>query len=153
MRKIVGWTVLAAAAFAFTTSSVANAEIDGHRLSIGAGVVQLGDSSHTYFALSGEYEYRLDPMLGLGTFVNYVFSDPGVTLIGLPEVFFHPLSNGWYINAAPIAQFASGYSTHFGVRLGTRIPIELGALSIIPQVAVDFINGGRNLIFGLGISI
>lgn len=135
----------------FTTAESAHAEYNGHRFGLGVGVAQLSDNK-TYVAVGAEYEYRLEPMLGIGGFANYVFSTPGLTLIGLPMVYFHPLSNDWYINAAPIAQFG-GSKTEYGVRLGTRIPIALGPVSIVPQASVDFIAGGRNLIFGLGIGI
>lgn len=139
------------ASLLLSSANNAQAEFMGHRFGLGLGVAQLGDSK-TYVAAGAEYEYRVMPMLGLGGFANYVFSSPGITLIGLPMVYFHPLENDWYINASPIAQFGTG-NTEYGVRFGTRIPIELGPVAIIPQASVDFIGGRKYLIFGLGIGI
>jgi hypothetical protein len=135
----------------FTQNSFA--EANGHRLGVGVGVAQIGDSSHTYVAIGGEYEYRMDDYLGLGTSFTYVFSDPNYTLLALPQAYLHPLKGDWYINAAPLFQFGGGIGTHVGARVGTRLPLYLGALTIIPQVNVDFINGGRNLLFGIGLAI
>lgn len=133
----------------FASSSFA--EANGNRLGLGVGLAEIKDS--TYFAVEGEYEYRLDSFLGLGTSFNYVFSDPGFVLIAVPQGYLHPLKTDWYINAAPLFQFGGGLGTHVGVRLGTRLPISIDVVSIIPQFNIDFINGGRNLHFGLGIAI
>lgn len=137
--------------FLLLLSTQANAEYNGHRFGLGLGVAQLGDSK-AYVAVGAEYEYRLSPMWGLGGFANYVFSNPGVTLAGLPMVYFHPLEDDWYINASPIVQFGAG-DTEYGARVGTRIPIYMGPVAVVPQISVDFIAGHRNLIFGLGIGI
>jgi hypothetical protein len=134
-------------------SQASNADLGPHRLGIGVGIAQVGDSSHTYFAVGGEYEYRIESLFGLGTSFNYVFSDPNFMLLALPQAYLHPLGGDWYINAAPLFQFGGGLGTHLGFRVGTRLPLSLGVVSIIPQVNIDFINGGRNLLFGIGIAI
>lgn len=146
-------TGLVLLAFCFLAPSLAQAEYEGHRLGIGVGIAQVGDSSHSYFAIGGEYEYRMDDFFGLGMSGNYVFSDPAFGLLAVPQGYLHPLAGEWYINAAPLFQFGGGLGTHLGIRVGTRLPLHLGALSIIPQVNIDFINGGRNLLFGIGIAI
>ena len=120
------------------------------RLSLGAGIAAFNNSS-AYFTVSGEYEQRVDAMLGIGGFANYVFSQPGFALIGLPEGFLHPLGGDWYVSAAPIVEFGSGRSTELGARLGTRIPLPLGVFTLIPTFAVDFIGGGEDYLFGLGL--
>jgi hypothetical protein len=134
-------------------SSWAGAEVAGHRLSAGLGVAKFDDNSSAYLTVSGEYEYRLYPALGMGMFANYIFSNPNITLVGVPEIFLHPLTTDWYINAAPIAQFGSGRDTQYGVRVGTRAPLTFGVLSVVPSVNVDFINGQKNWFFGLGVGI
>ena len=106
-----------------------------------------------FLSSGAEFEYRVDSILGVGAFGNYIFANPGISLIGVPEVFVHPLGGDWYINAAPIFEIGTNIGTHVGLRIGTRVPIALGAISLIPQVAVDFIDGQRNLILGFGIQI
>ena len=133
-------------------TSPSHAEVDGHRLGIGVGIAQVKDSD-AFFTVGGEYEYRMDSHFGLGTSFNYIFSNPNLVYVAVPQGYFHPLAGDWYINAAPLFQFGGGMGTHVGARIGTRMPLNLGALSIIPQVNVDFINGGRNLLFGVGLAI
>lgn len=124
-----------------------------HRLGLGIGVVHLNNPSQTSFELGGEYEYRFEPILGVGTQVNYIFSSPSIVLLAIPVLYVHPLAGDWIIHGSPIFEFGSGISTQVGVRLGTRIPIPLGVITILPSVAVDFIGGGEDLIFGVGIQI
>jgi hypothetical protein len=141
--------------FVFTIlfSPFARADYDS-RFSLGAGVAifNTGNNSSTaYFEAGAEYEKRVDPMLGIGGFVNYVFSSPGFAIVGLPEGFLHPLGGEWYLSAAPIIEFGGGFNTEVGARIGTRIPLPLGAIELIPTFAVDFINGGEDYLVGIGI--
>lgn len=122
-----------------------------HRLSIAAGIERYGNPASTDFLMGAEYEYRFMPVLGVGGILEYLFANPGVTRLGLP-VFVHPLSTDWLLLAAPIVEISGGGASA-GARLGTRVPIPLGGISLIPSLAVDFINGNENLIFGLGIEI
>jgi len=130
-------------------SSLANADYS-QRFSLGAGAAVFNNSSSVFFELGGEYEYRVSSFLGLGGFASYIFSSPGLTEIGLPEVFLHPFGNQFFFSASPIIEFGSGMSTQGGVRLGTRLPIPLGAFTVVPSFAVDFINSSRVYIIGLG---
>ena len=130
----------------------AQADYAQHRLSVGAGIVHLTYPSETDFALSAEYEYRFTPMFGAGVLGSYIFSSSGIAMLGAP-VFFHPFSGDLLFLAAPIVEFGSGITTQAGVRLGTRVPLPLGVLTLIPSFAIDFIAGGRDYIFGLGIQI
>jgi len=123
------------------------------RLSLGVGVVTQSNPSQTSFEIGGEYEYRAHPLLGIGVAGNYILSNPSITLIAVPDIFFHPLAGDWLVSAAPLIEFGSGTGTHVGTRLGTRVPLPFGPLTIVPSFAVDFINGGRNLWFGLGIGL
>jgi hypothetical protein len=132
----------------------ANASADyERRLSLGVGFIHMENPAQTDFTVGAEYESRVDPFLGLGGFANAVFYSPTVYLVGLPELFVHPFGTEWYLNGAPIAEFGgpSGFGTHFGFRLGTRIPIPLGIFTFVPTFDVDFINGGRNYLIGLGL--
>jgi len=122
-------------------------------LSFGAGITHLGNPNQTDFEIGGEYEHNLDAFFGVGLEANYVFANPSVTMIGAPEGFVHPLGTDFFVSAAPLFEFSSGFSTQVGVRFGTKIPLPLGVLILIPLASVDFINGGTNFSFGLGIQI
>jgi hypothetical protein len=135
--------------FAVFFAPHARADYD-QRFSLGAGIVTQNNPSQTSFEVGAEYEYRFDPLLGAGLSGNYVFSTPGIILLAVPDFFIHPLAGDWFVSAAPLFEFVSS-QTYVGARVGTRIPLPLGFLTFIPSVSVDFINGGRDFIFGLGI--
>jgi hypothetical protein len=118
IKKLIG--VLAVFFFADLTilSVVAHADYD-QRLSIGAGFVTMSNPSQTSFELGAEFEHRLDPLLGLGVSANYIFSSPGVTLVAVPDVFFHPLAGEFFLSAAPLLEFGWGTGTNVGARVGT----------------------------------
>lgn len=137
----------------FLLTAPAQASGCGHRLGIAAGLVHLDQPSGTHFEAGAEYECRMDPIFGLGGFANYIFSNPSVTFVGLPELFVHPLAGDFFVAGSPLMETGSEVGTHFGVRLSTRLPIPLGILIFVPSFAVDFINGGRNYWLGLGIAI
>ena len=134
-------------------STCASAAACGHRLGVGAGLVHFDHPSETDFEIGAEYECRMDLLLGLGGFGNYSFSNPGVTLLGAPEIFLHPLGSDFYVAGSPIIEFGSAVGTHLGLRLATRVPLPLGLFFLVPSFAVDFINGQRIYWFGLGIAI
>jgi hypothetical protein len=155
MKPYPRWSALGVILLAFLASFPAAARGKGceHRLGAGAGLVHLESPSETDFEIGAEYECRFDLFLGLGGFANYVFADPGITLLGLPEVFFHPLAGDFFVAASPLLETGSAVGTHLGVRLATRVPIPLALFVLVPSFAVDFINGGRIYWFGLGLAI
>jgi hypothetical protein len=147
------WKVLCLGiALLLSTPGVAQAN-DQHRLSLGVGVVTLGNPSQTSVSINGEYEYRMDPFLGIGFSGNYLLSNPAVALLAIPGFFLHPFAGSWIVSAAPVFQILTGANTAVGFRLGTRLPFSLGPVNVNPSVSVDFINGGENYVFGFGLSI
>ena len=151
----MAFTAIAILSASMAQSAHAEDSMPEKRFSLGGGlgVTQLAGSSQAFVSAGLEFEYRVTPLLGLGAFSNYVFASPGVGIVGLPQVYIHPLGGDWYINVAPMAQFGGGADTRFGARVGTRIPLQLGSATIIPQVSVDFIGGGQNWMYGLGVAI
>ena len=137
------------AVFLFTLPTPARADYS-QRLELGAGVLIQNNPSQAIFELGAEYEKRMNAMIGLGGFARYLFSTPGMTDIGVPEVFLHPFTTEFFVSAAPMIQFGSG--TDVGVHFGTRLPIPLGIVSLIPTAALELIAGQTNLILGLGIA-
>jgi hypothetical protein len=123
------------------------------RLSLGAGIITRNGTNETNFEIGGEYEYRVNEFLGMGAHGNYIFSGSGIWLIGLPEFFIHPFGSEWFVSASPIVEFGADIETKTGGRFGTRIPLPLGSLTLIPSFAVDLIGGSQNYTFGLGIQI
>lgn len=123
-----------------------------NRFTLGVGVAAVGNPSTTSFEAGLEYENKFDSFFGLGVSGNYIFSNPNILLLAVPDVFFHPFTGDFLVSAAPLLEFGSGTGTNLGVRLGTRLPIPLGLFTIVPSFAVDFINGGHDYIFGLGVS-
>lgn len=149
MIRIRRFVLPLVALMALLSGSLAHAD----RITFGFGIAHLNVPSGTNFELGAEYEHTLDPLFGIGAFGNYIFSSPGVTLLGFPSLYLHPFAGDFLVSASPIVEFGSGIATYFGARLGTRVPIPLGAVTIIPSFAVDFIAGGQNYIFGLGIGL
>jgi len=139
--------------FALSAAPRAQASGCGHRLGVGAGVVHFDTPSETDFEVGAEYECRMDFLFGVGGFANYIFASPGVTLLGAPEIFLHPLGGDFYVAASPLLETGSAVGTHLGARLSTRVPLPLGLFILVPSFAIDFINGGRIYWFGLGIAI
>lgn len=120
------------------------------RLGLDLGLVHLTDPSKTYFHTGLEYECRFSPVWGVGGFAAYVFSDPGLALLGAPQLFLHPFGGEFYVSGSPLLQISSG-NTHLGMRLASRLSIPVGLFVLVPSLAVDFIGGGQNYWLGLGL--
>jgi len=142
---------LVSALFLIPVSSRAALERDGHRFSLSGGLVSI--ENKTSFAVSAEYEYRVDPLYGMGAQGSYVFSSLAVTQLAAPGFYLHPLSGEWYISAAPVFYFVSGADARVGARFTTRMPLLIKIMTLTPTLGVDLIRGGPNYIFGLGIAI
>ena len=132
--------------FAYTNSFAGD-----QRLLVGGGLIFLNKPSRTYFQIGGEYEYRVDSLIGWGAQANHVFSDPTLTRIAAPMLYLHPLAGDWFVAAAPLFDFQSGAGMAAGARLATRVPLPLGLFVLVPSFSVDFIRGGQAYLFGLGL--
>jgi len=154
MMKSLNRLLVAFALTIISLPSTASATIGGSggsRFSLGGGLVYV--NKQTSFALGAEYEYRVEPLYGIGAQANYVFSSEAFTMVSAPIFFLHPLLGDWYISAAPIFEFGSMMSTKVGARFTTRIPLDISILMFVPTFGVDLISGGPNYIFGLSIGI
>jgi hypothetical protein len=127
--------------------------IGSHRFSLTGGLVVLRNPDQTSFAIGAEYEYRAEPLFGFGGQASHLFGDISVTILSAPTLFVHPLGGDFYVTAAPVFYFVSGYDTRVGARFTTRMPLELSFLTMTPTFGVDVIQGGPNYILGLSLSI
>lgn len=125
---------------------------DQQRFGLGGGVFHQDNPSRTDFELGVEYEYRLNPGIGLGASGNSIFSNPVIGLLAVPELYLHPLAGEWYVSAAPLFELSNGHSSA-GTRLGTRIPLPLGAITFVPSLTVDLISSRTNYIVGFGLEL
>lgn len=150
------WKVLRSALFTLpllaALGSAPRAAADySQRFSLGIGLEHLHGPNETELLLGGEYEYRSDLFLGWGGSADYIFSSPGITQVAVPELFVHPLGTDFLVSVAPLLEFGSQTGTHLGARFGTRVPIPLGVVTLVPIAGYDFIAGGPNFTIGLGI--
>jgi hypothetical protein len=152
--KYLTTSIAATLAVVSCVCGVSTAKADyTQRLDLAAGVAEIKNPSGTDFTLGIEYEYRMSPLLGIGAFGSYIFSTPGITFIGWPQLSLHPFSTEFLVSVSPVVETGGDVGSHVGVRFGTRLPIPLGAIAIIPTFAIDLISGGPNYIYGLGIQI
>jgi hypothetical protein len=147
MRSINRWLVL----LGLGLLSCAPAHAGYNRLSLGVGIIQFQNPSQTYLEAGAEYENRFDAIFGIGALGNYIFANPWIAFLGAPELFVHPLAGDWFVSASPLIELGGGMASNLGMRLGTRIPLPMGVFTLVPSLALDFINGGHDAIFGLGI--
>ena len=103
--------------------------------------------------LDGEVENRFLPFLGFGGDVVYAFAKPPVFLASFPEIFIHPMGRRWFISAAPSFEFGRGMHTHIGAKLGTRIPIPLPMLTLMPGFSVEVFKGRTVYVLGLCVQL
>lgn len=144
-----GWFLIFAI-FAVLSANRAFADYD-QRLSLGVGIAQVSSANQAGLMVGAEYEKRLDAFLGLGGGAEYVFLNPGVAYVAVPDVFVHPFGSEFLVSAAPLLEFGSQVGTNVGAQLGTRIPIPLGPISIVPSFDIGLISGGPIYTLGFGI--
>ena len=98
--------VFAIVVAALTLTQTAKADPEG-RLSLGVGIITLGKPSQTGAEISAEYEHRYSKQLGYGGMISYVFVSSGVTMLGIPEGFLHPLGGDWILYGMPLIEMGS----------------------------------------------
>ena len=120
------------------------------RLSLGVGIVSFQNPSETELEFGAQYEYRVQPMWGLGIFTNVIFTNPLIVDIGVPEVSWHPFEGAFLISGAPLIEVGDPDGTHVGIHFGTRLPIHLGTFTLIPIFGIAFIDSSTRIDYGLG---
>lgn len=92
-----------------------------------------------------EYEFRVDPRIGLGAIAEYARGDFDTTVLVAP-VAYH--IDSWKLYAGPGVE-VSEEGTEPLVRVGVEYAFEVGELEVSPQVDLDFMNGERLFVFGV----
>ena len=95
-----------------------------------------------------DYQYRLDPLLGIGALIDHAAGEIKSTLVGI-GTFVH--FQRWEITFAPAVEF-TGDEINPSFRLGLKYEIKLSAFSISPAVNVDGARGGEfSVVYGLSV--
>lgn len=142
-----------------------------NHLAIFNGATTNFDHSATDYTIGLDYEYRFSNLIGAGFGAEYILTDDGELVLGIP-VFIHP-AKGFKLIVAPIGVNAVSHDNHeddtggthkagstsssekewhFGVRIGAAYDIHVGKLSLSPTVAYDITNT-QALVYGLAIGI
>lgn len=97
------------------------------------------------FSIGGEYEYRMNPLLGIGVLGEYAFEDVDSWVFGVPLT-IHP-GAGWQLVAMPGVEL-EGDETTFLFRVGVGYEFELEQFTIKPEFNADFVDDEVDLVFG-----
>ncbi len=97
------------------------------------------------FAIGGQYEYRVSPLVGIGVMGEYTFEDVDSWVVGVPFT-LHP-GAGWQLVAMPGVEL-EGDETTFLFRAGVGYQFELEQFTIKPEFNADFVGGEVDLVFG-----
>ncbi|NOZ46566.1 MAG: hypothetical protein GXO79_07255 [Chlorobi bacterium] len=112
----------------------------------------------TGFSMGIDYEYRLKTMhnlLGIGLFGEYIFSESGEIITGIP-LFIHPAKILKLIIAPILVSGENNHAhvneTNMGVRLGVASNYHFKKISIGPSVNLDF-GKTTSLVYGIAIGV
>ena len=133
-----------------------------HHLALFNGATTNFTHSSTDYSLGIDYEFRLTKTFGLGLLGEYVFTDNGEYIIGVP-LFLH-FAKSLKITGAPLLIYKEEHiddhthhseaemKTIFAFRVGVSYGFHIGKFSVAP--AINFDTGEYNaLVYGLNIGI
>jgi hypothetical protein len=133
-----------------------------HHLALFNGATTNFTHSSTDYSLGIDYEFRLTKTFGLGLLGEYIFTDNGEFIAGVPA-FLH-FAKSLKITGAPLLIYKEEHiddhthhgeanmKTIFAFRVGVSYGFHLGKVSVAP--AVNFDMGESNaLVYGLNIGI
>jgi len=127
-----------------------------HEVAFLVGATYEADKEKNFATLGGEYEFKVHPRLGVGVGLEYLFDVDAAVLV-FPFTFH--VGRGFMLVAAPgvemeprhepdphAGQAASGHGDggderDYLTRIGAQYKVEVGGrYSVVPFVAVDFVN-------------
>jgi hypothetical protein len=107
----------------------------------------------TAATLGVDYEYRFSRLLGAGFVAEHALKDINATTI-LAVADLH-IWRAFVIQAGPGVAIVSEHEeptrTEFAFRAGVIYEIEIGRLTITPQIHYDYTTGKDGIVFGSGI--
>jgi hypothetical protein len=112
------------------------------------GVTQHGGDAGASIGL--EYEYRVNPLFGIGAFGEYAGGEIDTWVFGIPG-FIHPYA-GWFIRLAPGLEF-EGSETLYFFRTGVGYEFELSPRwGLAPEFNMDILEGNKTeFVYGLSL--
>lgn len=137
-------------------SSPAMAQIDvefhedkRHHLSALIGGSYIDAADETVFTLGVDYEYRINPLLGVGFVAEQAFGDiDATTLLAVTDIH---VWRGLAFQVGPGVEFVDDETLAVG-RFGALYEIEFeGRFTISPQIHYDFSEGEDAVVFGIAI--
>ncbi len=104
-------------------------------------------ADHTAFTIGGDYEYRVNHLLGVGFVVEHAFGEiDATTLLAVADIH---LWRGFALQVGPGVEITDG-ETHAAGRIGGLYELELeGGFTLSPQIHYD-ISHENSLVFGVG---
>jgi hypothetical protein len=100
------------------------------------------------FSIGMDYEYRLNPLLGLGGIAEYTGGEHETT-IAAAAFFIHPFK-ALRLVLGPGFE-SGGDEKEFLLRVGASYHIPVGKLTLAPEFNVDFVDGNKNLVYGISL--
>lgn len=92
-----------------------------------------------------EYEYRVNPRLGVGAVAEHVRGGFDTTVLVAPLAYH---AEEWKLYAGPGVELSEDGSETL-LRLGVEYGFRFGDLEVSPQVDLDFVDGERLFIIGV----
>ncbi len=134
-----------------------------HHIALFNGATTNFDHDATDYTVGIDYEFRFCQKFGAGIVGEYVATDSGEWIFGVP-VFYHPCG-GLKLFAAPLAVFAeehhdNGHNTNhdskkeasFSFRIGAAYDFHFGKFSVGPSIDYDM-GDTKAFVYGLALGI
>ena len=152
-KKIIFILILLLSLSFFNDSSYADEELFKNELGLYiAGTTNL-DSDKTAFTIGADYERKVNILemgFGIGLFAEAAFFDEKEFLIGVPFTFY--LIEGFGVGVAPgiaLIDREEGTEEEFLFRIKAGYTFDIGSKYFVkPALALDFIGGDKELVYG-----
>ena len=140
---------IAATVLITTTAFAAEHHDSPHHASLFLGqteVLEDGHSNLSGFTVGVDYEYRVNPFLGIGFVAEHATGDVDAnTLIAAFDLHF---GEGWVVQTGPGYERIDGESNYLG-RLGVLYEFEVRGFTLSPQLHYDMTNKEDSVVFGI----
>ena len=135
--------------YAWAQVDVEHHEEKRHHLSIFTGGSYIDEADETVFTLGIDYEYRVNPLLGLGFVAEQAFGElDATTLIAVADIH---LWKGFVVQVGPGIEFVDDETFAVG-RIGALYEVEFEhEITLSPQIHYDISGGEDAIVFGLAV--